>query len=217
MTKRVLIADDHVGTRQEIRAALEAAGFTVCAETGEGGSAVELAKELEPDICLLDILMPGGGIQAARFIHRALPDTAIVMLTVSRDDEHLFDALKAGASGYLTKDIPHDRVAKALEGVLAGEAALPRALTTRLLDEFRRRRSKTLRGPTGEAVRLTEREWETLELMGDGLSTKEIAERTFVAAVTVRTHIAAILKKLQVGSREEAIALMDHEDPPGDT
>ena len=203
---RVLIADDHPPTRAGIRSALEAAGMEVCADVADAGAAIDAAVREKPDVCLLDIHMPGSGIKAAAEIASRLPDTAVVMLTISRNDDDLFDSLRAGASGYLLKDIDPARLPLALEGVLRGEAALPRALTARLVEAFRqrgRRRRLQLRGERG--VDLTSREWEVLELMRDGLTTAEIAERLFVARVTVRRHVGSILRKLHVSTRAEAV------------
>ena len=205
----VLVADDHPPTRAGVRIALEQGGFSVCAEVGDAGSAVAAALRERPDVCLLDIHMPGGGIAAAAEISRRLPDAAVVMLTVSREDSDLFDALRAGASGYLLKDIDPARLPLALEGVLAGEAALPRGLVTRLVQEFRtRQRSKRLIAGFAGA-RLTDREWDVLELMREGESTAEIAERLAIAPVTVRRHISEILRKLRVTDREAAVRLLD--------
>jgi DNA-binding NarL/FixJ family response regulator len=207
VSSTVVIADDHVPTRAGIRAALEEHGFEVVAETGTAAGAVEAALRERPDICLLDIHMPGNGIAAAEQIGAALPGTAIVMLTVSTTDEDLFDALKAGASGYLLKDIDPARLPKALEGVLDGEAAIPRKLAARLIDEFRRREHH--RSPLRErGVELTAREWEVLELLQQGLKTGEIASRLFISRGTVRTHIAATVKKLRVSNRDGAIRLL---------
>jgi two-component system nitrate/nitrite response regulator NarL len=205
---RVVIADDHPPTRAAVRRALEAGSCEVAAEASDARGAVAAALELKPDVCLLDIHMPGGGIAAAREITRVLPDTAVVMLTASRDDEDLFAALRAGASGYLLKDMEPGRLCSAMHGVLAGEAVLPRHLVLTIAGQFQaapRRRFRVPNRPT--AAQLTEREAEVLELMSDGLSTEEIASRMFVAAVTVRTHIRAILKKLRVPDRESAIRL----------
>ena len=205
----VLVADDHPPTRAGVRLALERGGFAVCAEVGDAGGAVEAALRERPDICLLDIHMPGGGIAAAAEISRRLPDAVIVMLTVSREDADLFDALRAGAAGYLLKDIDPARLPVALEGVLAGEAALPRGLVTRLVQEFRTR-SKSKRLLAGFAgAKLTDREWDVLELMREGQSTAEIAARLAIAPVTVRRHISEILRKLRVTDREAAVRLLD--------
>jgi DNA-binding NarL/FixJ family response regulator len=207
---RVLVADDHPPTRAGVRAALEKGGFVVCAEAADAQGAVEAARRERPDVCLLDIHMPGDGIRAAESISREMPEAAAVMLTVSRTDEDLFNALRAGASGYLLKDIDPERLPLALRGVLDGEAALPRRLVALLIEEFRerkRRRRIPLVGRRG--VELTDREWEVLELMKQGLDTQEIATRLFISPVTVRTHVSAILKKLHVPTREAALALLD--------
>ena len=208
---RVLVADDHPPTRAGVRAALEKEGsFTVCAEEPDGDSAVEAARRERPDVCLLDINMPGDGIKAAETISRELPETAVVMLTVSRADEDLFDALRAGASGYLLKDIDPERLPHALRGVLEGEAALPRRLVALLIEEFRERRRRRRIPLVGRrSVELTDREWEVLDLMRDGLPTEEIAARLFISPVTVRTHVSSILRKLQVPTREEALKLLE--------
>jgi DNA-binding NarL/FixJ family response regulator len=202
---RVLIADDHPPTRAGVKISLESSGeFVVVAEAATAAQAVEAARLLRPEVALLDIRMPGNGIVAAREIVADVPQTRVVMLTVSRDDADLFDALRAGASGYLLKDIDPDRLGPALQGVLDGEAALPRGLVTRLVEEFRRRDTRSSRAE-GPLAKLTDREWDTLDLMRQGYSTAEIAAQLFVTPVTVRTHVSAILRKLRVASREEAI------------
>jgi DNA-binding NarL/FixJ family response regulator len=207
---RVVLADDHAPTRAGVKRTLEQAGFEVVGEAGDAPGALELAREQKPDVCLLDIHMPGNGVAAAAAITHDLPDTAVVMLTVSRDDTDLFDALRAGASGYLLKDTDPDRLPFALKGVLEGEAALPRALVARVVDEFRQRgRRRRLPLPKQRGVELTSREWEVLELMREDLTTAEIAERLFISQVTVRTHIAAVLKKLRVPDRKAALKLLE--------
>jgi DNA-binding NarL/FixJ family response regulator len=169
---------------------------------------VEIAEREQPDICLLDIQMPGSGIRAAEEIAQKVPDAAVVMLTVSRSDRDLFDALRVGASGYLLKDMDPERLPLALHGVLEGEAALPRHLVALVIEEFRERgRRRPLLKKRG--VVLTNREWEVLELMSQGLTTFEIADRLFIEPVTVRTHVSAILKKLHVSSRKEALQLIE--------
>ena len=204
MSNRVVIADDHPPTRAGVRMSLEEAGFEVCAEAATAAAAVEAVAQHRPEIALLDIHMPGSGIDAAERIRSVAPDTAVVMLTVSRDDSDLFEALRAGARGYLLKDIDPARLGPALRDVLAGEAALPRNLVTRLVDEFRTREERPAR-PQGPLSKLTSREWDTLDLMRQGLSTAQIAEKLFVSPVTVRTHVSAILRKLQVSDRQSAI------------
>jgi DNA-binding NarL/FixJ family response regulator len=207
---RVLVADDHPPARAGVRSALEAGGFEVCAETGDAAGAIDAAVREQPEVCLLDIHMPGDGIHAAEVISRELPNAAVVMLTVSREDSDLFDALRAGASGYLLKDIDPARLPLALHGVLQGEAALPRQLVALLIEEFRERRRRRripLRGR--RSAELTDREWEVLQLMRQGAQTEEIAARLFISPVTVRTHVSAILRKLHVPTREAAIELLE--------
>ncbi|MGD0748731.1 MAG: response regulator transcription factor [Acidimicrobiales bacterium] len=206
----VLLADDHARTRAMVRAALEQNGdFRVCAEAADADSAVLAAKRENPDVCLLDINMPGSGIAATAAITTALPGTAVVMLTVSRQDEDLFDALRAGASGYLLKGLDEDTIGDSLHRVLDGEATLPGTLVARLIEEFRDREHRRVAVADGPAARLTGREWDVLELMRKGASTNEISERLFVSPTTVRTHVSAILKKLGVPTREAAIKLLD--------
>lgn len=209
-TFRVLIADDHPPTRAGIKAALERDGFAVCAQAADARAAIESARRDRPDVCLLDIHMPGDGIHAAETISRELPEVAVVMLTVSRTDEDLFNALRAGASGYLLKDIDPMRLPLALRGVLEGEAALPRRLVALLIEEFRERKRRRRIPLVGRrAAELTDREWEVLEGMKQGLTTDEIAGRLFISPVTVRTHVSAILRKLHVPTREAALELLE--------
>jgi DNA-binding NarL/FixJ family response regulator len=205
---RAVIADDHAPTRMGVRMSLEADGFEVVAEVATAPLAVAAAVEHQPDVVLLDIHMPGGGIVAAQGIAAQVPSAAVVMLTVSRDDEDLFEALRAGARGYLLKDIDPDRLGAALRGVLEGEAALPRNLVTRLMEEFRGRDGGVAR-TDGPLAQLTSREWQTLDLMRQGLTTAEMAARLCVAPVTIRTHVSAILRKLQVPDRDAAVRIAD--------
>jgi DNA-binding NarL/FixJ family response regulator len=209
----VLIADDHAPTRAGVRSVLEEGGFAVVAEAGSADAAVDRAVRERPDVCVLDISMPGGGIAAAARIAQQSPATAVVMLTVSREDEDLFGSLRAGALGYLPKDMDPGRLAAALRGVLSGEAALPRTLVARLVEEFRSaecrpwRRLVRRRGAT-----LTAREWDVLELLREQLTTAEIAHRLGVSAVTVRRHVSSILAKLRVPDRWAMARLFEEEE-----
>ena len=207
----VLIADDHVPTRAAVRAALERGGFDVCAEAPDAATSVALVRQLRPDVALLDIHMPGDGIRAAAEIAAHMPETSVVMLTVSSADDDLFAALKAGASGYLLKDTDPARLPLALRGVLDGEAALPRTLVRRLVEEFQiRGEGSWSRVPvlSKRPARLTNREWEVLEGLGEGLTTAEISERMFISAVTVRSHVSSILRKLRVPNRAGAVRVL---------
>jgi DNA-binding NarL/FixJ family response regulator len=203
---RVLIADDHPSTRTGIRTALEAADFDVCAEASDAGEALAAATAEQPEVCLLDVHMPGGGIEAAEAITKTLPGTAVVMLTVSDADEDLFGALRAGASGYLLKDMDPERLPNALRGILAGEAAVPRSLVTRVVEAFRGSGARRL--PVGDrTVELSAREWEILELLADGSNTNEVGDRLFISPVTVRRHVSTLVRKLRVADRDEAVRL----------
>ncbi len=207
--RRVVIADDHAPTRAGVRDVLQQAGFVVCGEAPDGPGAVEAALRERPDAVLLDVHMPGGGgIDAAEQISMRLPGTAIAMLTVSSEEEDLFAAIQAGAVGYLLKDVDPQRLPFALDGVLAGEAAIPRPLVGRIvaeLGERRRRRVPLARG----GAELTPREWEILELLHGGASTAQVAERLGVSQVTVRRHVSTVLRKLRVPDRSGAFALLD--------
>ena len=210
---RVLIATDQAPMRAGLSEALEGDGFDVVAECDDARSAIELAKSCRPDACLLDTHVPGSGIRAAREITASVPGTAVVMLSGVDRDEDLFDALRAGAAGFLLMDTDPQRLPHALRGVLDGEAAIPRRLVSRLIEEFRsqgrRRRVVEARGGV-----LTSREWEVIELVRSGLTTRETAERLFVSPVTVRRHVSAIVRKLEVPDRAAALRLLNEASPP---
>lgn len=203
---RILIADDHEPVRRGLRMTLEHAGFRVVGECGDGEAAIAAASRLRPELCLLDVHMPFGGIHAAREIHRRLPGTKIVMLTVSAETDDLFGALQAGACGYLLKSIDPERLPLALLGVLRAEAALPRTLVLRLIEAFRGRDDEPDDGHRPQRLTgLTGRESDVLELLAAGYSTSQIAPRLSIAEVTVRSHIATIMRKLEVPDRDGAI------------
>jgi DNA-binding NarL/FixJ family response regulator len=211
MHATVLVADDHVPTRAAVRHALEVGGFDVCAEAPDAATSVALARQLRPDVALLDIHMPGDGIRAAAEIAAHVPETSVVMLTVSSAEGDLFAALRAGAAGYLLKDTDPVRLPLALRGVLDGEAALPRTLVARVVEEFRIRGGGSWsRVPVlgHRPARLTNREWEVLERLGEGLTTAEISERLFISTVTVRSHVSSILRKLRVPNRAGAVRML---------
>jgi DNA-binding NarL/FixJ family response regulator len=211
----VLLADDHARTRGAVAAALNASEeFVVCAEASTADAAVDLALHEGPDICLLDINMPGNGISAAARISALLPGASIVMLTVSRQDSDLFDALRAGASGYLLKDLSEQQLVGNLKRVLAGEACLPGTLVVKLVDEFRGREERKIQLERDREVRLTTREWEVLERMRAGSGTAEIAESLSISASTVRSHVSAILRKLRVRNRKAVFDRLEEAGTP---
>ncbi len=202
---RVVIADDHIPTRTGVRLALEHDGFIVCAEEGTAGDAVAAALRDPPDLCLLAVDIPGGGIAAAEEIRSRLPRTEVVMFSYSEEGDDVFAALEAGASGYLPKGVNPQRLAPALRDVLNGRAALSRALTARVIEEFRARsRQPLIRRSERD---LTPREWEVLDCLTEGLSTGRIARKLFISQTTVRRHVSSILGKLGVSSRGEAVRI----------
>jgi len=206
----VLIADDHAPSRDDVRRALEHdERFAVCASAADAAEAIQAAVRERPDVCLLDVRMPGSGLAAAWEIAARLPQAKIVMLTVSDDDADLFAALRAGADGYLLKTMSLQRLPDVLNGVLSGEAAMPRALVARVLEHFHGRepRWRQLVATESFGGRLTSREWEVLGLLAQGLSTSGIARKLVLSATSVRVHIAAIVRKLGVPDRAAAIDL----------
>ena len=208
---RVVIADDHARMRGRIRQALESGGCQVCAEGADAQEAVALTLEHRPDVVLLDIHMPGSGIQAARDITRALPDTPVVMLTHSAEEDDLFDSLRAGASGYLLKDSDPALLADSLRSVLRGEGTMSPRLLARVLDEFRAPPRRRFGRTSPAAARLSEREWEIMQLLAGGLTTDAVAARLFLSPSTVRVHVSTVLRKLRVKDRESAFRLLRQE------
>jgi two-component system nitrate/nitrite response regulator NarL len=190
--------------------ALERDGIEVCAEAWTAEGAVKAAMREQPDVCLLDINMPGGGASAASTITARLPHTLVLMLTVSREGEDLLESMRRGAHGYLLKEMDPKKLSVAVKAALAGEAPLPRQMTGFLVEELRHEPHHH-RHPVTEQGRpeLTKREWEVLDLLCEGAGTGDIAERLFLSQVTVRRHISAILGKLGASSREEAIRLTE--------
>lgn len=205
----VVIADDHAPTRAGVRAALAADGFAVVGEASNARAAVQLTEQHSPDVCLLDIHMPGSGVAAAAEVSASVPEAAVVMLTYSREDDDLFDALRAGARGYLLKDMDPARLGAALRGVLNGEAALPRGLAARVLAEFRGGSKRKVFVRDRRPADLTSREWEIMSLLREGLPTEAVAERLFISPGTVRVHVSSVLKKLRAGDRSTAMRMLD--------
>jgi DNA-binding NarL/FixJ family response regulator len=207
--RTLLLADSATATRVGVRGVLEAAGFVVAAEAGDAEAAVAAAVRSRPDVALVAVDLPGGGIAAAADIAARVPTARIVMLADNHSDDELLQALRAGASGYLLKETNPERLPHALRGVVAGEAAIPRALVGRLVEEFRDRGRRRGVVPGRPDARLTTREWEVLELLHDGLDTDAIASRLGISEVTVRRHASTLVRKLGVSGRAAAVRLLD--------
>ena len=205
---RVLVADDQTLVRAGFRAILEVQDdLEVVGEAEDGDEAVALARELRPDVVLMDIRMPGvDGIEATRRLLRDDDAPRILMLTTFDLDEYVYEAMKAGASGFLLKDAPRDQLVGAVRTVAAGDALLAPTLVRRLIEDFVRRPAPGAR-PPAEFDDLTEREREVLTLIAHGLTNAEIAARLFVSEATVRTHVTHILAKLGLRDRVQAVVL----------
>ena len=202
---RVVIADDHELYRRGMSVVVELDGSArVVGEASNGAEAVEACAKLHPDVVLMDVRMPGvGGIEACRRISAAAPGTRILMLTMSDDESDLFEAIKAGASGYLLKDLPGEEVAEAIRKVHDGQAIIPPSMASTLLKEFSRL-SRDNGGASSPDTRLTDREVEVLRLVARGLANREIADELVISENTVKNHVRNILEKLHLHSRVEA-------------
>ena len=208
-TPTVVIADDHPATRLGVRIALMNGGFRVLAEAADCEGAVRAVDRERPDVVLLDVGMPGGGIQAAARIAAERPATAIVMLSASNRTDIVLAALRAGAVGYLPKDTRSDRLPNALRGVLRGEAALPRALVGAVLNELREFTAPPEEPIRVGAVQLTSRESEILKLLSSGMNTADVSEMLALSPVTVRRHVSAGVAMLGVADRDAAMRAIE--------
>ena len=205
---RVAVADDHPMFRAGVVLSLrEEEGIDVIGEAGDAAAALALARSELPHVMILDIAMPGGGLEAASQIAAVCPATRIVMLTVSEDEDDLLAAMKAGASGYVLKGAGAGELASVIRSVHAGEVYVAPALAWGMLRELRTPRTSPYDG-------LTEREREVLELVAEGLSNYEVGERLGLAEKTIKHYMTNILGKLQLRSRVEAALLVAREGPP---
>ena len=208
MTISILIADDQALVRAGFRKLLESEqSLRVVAEAADGLEAVELARRLQPDIVLMDIRMPRlDGLEATRRLLDGPTRTRVVMLTTFDLDEYVFDALTAGASGFLLKDSPPEQLIAAIQVVAGGDALLAPSITRRLIEEFVRR-PLPRSGPTRQLAGLTARELEVLKLLARGLSNAEIAADLVLGEATIKTHVGNLLMKLGLRDRVQAVVL----------
>lgn len=203
----VLIVDDHTLMRQGLRRILEEAGMQIVGEAENGQEAVAKTLEVSPDVVLMDIQMPVmDGIQATREIKSLAPRTTVVILTMHEEEEYLFEAIKAGAIGYLQKNKAPQELIKVIEAAREGLSLLPPTLATRVLNEFAAI-SKQQEQKLKHYTQLTSREREVLKLIAQGLSNKEIAKELFISDKTVKNHLSNIFAKLQINDRTKAAIL----------
>ncbi len=205
---RVLIAADRLATRTGMRLAL--AEDAECSEAGDAEAAVAAAVRDKPDVCVFDFDPPGRAIRATAEITSRVPEASVVMFTRRMDEEEFLAAVRAGVTGYLPQDVDPARLPYVVRSVMRGEAAVPRALVARLIDELRGRegRRRSFQIQERRRVELTAREWDVVDLLRQGLSTRSIAEILGISAVTVRRHVSAVHGKLGVNTRAELLELL---------
>ncbi len=205
---RVMLVDDHALVRAAVRQALDAPDLAMVAEAASAEDALLIAPQVRPDVLLVDIDLPGmDGVALVRELAPRLPDTRIVMLTVSRDDRHLVDAMRSGAVGYLTKDLSPEALVRAVRSASEGELAMTRRTAARLVERLvAGSRASADPGDAADPAlsTLTRRELEVLRLLADGLTDHQIAKALAISPRTVETHVSAILRKLGARNRAEA-------------
>jgi DNA-binding NarL/FixJ family response regulator len=202
---RVMLVDDHALVRSAIRQALEAPDIVVVGEASSAEEALDMAPRLRPDLLLLDIDLPGlSGIEAVREIAPRLPDTKIVMLTVSSDRRDLLDAVRHGATGYLTKNLSGDALLRAVRDVRAGNLAMSRSHAATVVEHFARGGRSTGGGSGDVDTLLSSREQDVLRLLAEGMTDREIATALAISPRTVESHVSSVLRKLGVRNRAEA-------------
>jgi DNA-binding NarL/FixJ family response regulator len=204
---RVLVADDHVLYRRGLEMVLGTEdGIEIVGEAGDGAEAIRRVEELLPDVVLMDIRMPRrSGIEACTAIKDVVPSTKIVILTISDEESDLYEAVRAGANGYLLKDVPGEEIAEGIRAVASGQSLISPSMASKLLTEFASMIKKSDERPQLPVPRLTDRELEVLKLVARGLANRDIAKELFISENTVKNHVRNILEKLQLHSRMEAV------------
>ncbi|HEV2768259.1 MAG TPA: response regulator transcription factor, partial [Acidimicrobiales bacterium] len=200
MSVRVLLADDHKILREGLRRSLEVQGLDVVGEAADGEEAIEMAEDLRPDVVLMDVTMPVlDGVEATRRIRQRLPEVRVVVLTMHADETTMARAIRVGADGYLVKDCSSDEIAEALRLVVAGQTPVSRQIATSMLAEVQ------ALPPGGPEEVVSKREEEVLQLIADGCSSAEVADRLFISQKTVKNHLASIYQKLDARDRTQAV------------
>ena len=204
---RVLVADDHALYRRGLEMVLgQEDDIEIVGEAGDGAEAIRRAEELLPDVVLMDIRMPRrSGIEACTAIKEIAPSTKIVILTISDEESDLYEAVRAGANGYLLKDVPGEEIADGIRAVAGGQSLISPSMASKLLSEFATMIKKSEERPQLPVPRLTDRELQVLKLVARGMANKEIASELFISENTVKNHVRNILEKLQLHSRMEAV------------
>ena len=206
---RTLIVDDHALFRRGLEIVLVTEpDIEVVGQAGDGAEAIDKASEFVPDVVLMDVKMPrSSGIEACRAIKAAVPSAKIIILTMSDEEEDLFEAIRAGASGYLLKDIPLDDLAEAVRSVHGGQSLISPSMAGKLLTEFATLAKREAEEPPQQvpAPKLTDREMQVLKLVARGMNNRDIAKELFISDNTVKNHVRNILEKLQIHSRMEAV------------
>ena len=204
---RVVIADDHAIFRRGLKTVLAYEDdIEIAAEAADGEEAVRMSEESVPDVILMDVRMPKRtGIEATKILRDSVPSARIVMLTVSDEDSDLFEAIRAGAVGYLLKEVAIDEIAESIRAVAQGQSLISGSMAAKLLTEFNDLTSRSEKQPKMAAPRLTERELQILKFVAEGKSNKEIGDDLFISENTVKNHVRNILEKLHLHSRMEAV------------
>ncbi|GMA18549.1 response regulator transcription factor [Arsenicicoccus piscis] len=204
---RVLVADDHVLYRRGLEMVLGQEGdIEICGEANDGAEAIVQVEELLPDVVLMDVRMPRlSGPDATAQIKASVPSTRIIMLTISDEEQDLYDAVRAGANGYLLKDVPGEQIADGIRQVHAGQSLISPSMASKLLAEFASLMKRADERPAMPVPKLTDRELEVLKLVARGMANRDIAKELFISENTVKNHVRNILEKLQLHSRMEAV------------
>lgn len=216
---RIIIADDHELFRDGLASMINSQpDMEIVGRAEDGLEVFTLARELKPDLIIMDVNMPiSNGLEATRLIHREMPKTSILILTVHEEEEKLFEAIKAGAVGYMLKNSDSEKFLEGVRSALNGEAVLPPILARQLLEEFASLASRSKPSPSGDTIPiLTAREKEVLELIVTGATNQEISEKLSISIYTTKSHVRNILSKLQVVSRHEAVQVALKEGLLGD-